>query len=166
MISESVRSSTGSGLWESVVCCLILKRYAFTNSWTWGKWTIRGCFLTIPESRLIWLWELQMEQLHVDCVLFVTMDNSGWADVHFDALSYVTAIMFLISEKTAPSGRENFCVRNYALYIFASWNITFRGYLPTYPQSNITNSLHLGGYLPTYPQDCQNPNYVIMERSL
>ena len=39
-------------------------------------------------------------------------------------------------------------------HILASWNITFRGYLPTYPQGNITESLHLGGYLPTYPQDC------------
>ena len=61
---------------------------------------------------------------------------------------------------------RKFLYPNYALYILVSWNITFRGYLPTYPQGNITTSLHLGGYLPTYPQDCQNPNYVIMERSL
>ena len=46
--------------------------------------------------------------------LFVT-DNFGRADVHFDARSYVTVIMFLISEKTAPGGREKFCIRNYTL---------------------------------------------------
>ena len=35
-------------------------------------------------------------------ILFVSMDNDGGADFQFDALSYVTVIMFLISEKTRP----------------------------------------------------------------
>ena len=68
--------------------------------------------------------------------------------------------------KNAPEGRDFFLDSElYTIYFCLLEYYVIN--LPTYlPPGQYYEIITFRGYLPTYPQDSQNPNYVIMERSL
>ena len=93
------------------------------------------------------------------------MGNAEEADFQFDALSYMW-LCFCKWTKNAPEGRDFFFDSElYTIYFCLLEYYVIN--LPTYlPPGQYYEIITFRGYLPTYPQDSQNPNYVIMERSL